>query len=177
MGHRSVCNKQLFQFISFLPFPRALERLSTVCREINLANRLQQLPLSSHGCTVRSKSSPLTSLEGPNMTSWVTYFGCSEDFWRTHLGLISCALLNSATGLQIGIRQASAIGKRRSKLPSLHSLSFSEMTLAKTASNLWLLICRCYSLSLRRDKDNCITMSVLHINMYIIAVPPLPAKW
>lgn len=51
------------------------------------------------------------------------------------------------------------------------------MTLAKTASNLWLLICRCYSLSLRRDKDDCITMSVLHINVYIIAVPTLPAKW
>lgn len=66
--------------------------------------------------------------------------------------------------------QTSTIAKRDMKTPPFPALSFSGMTLLRTESNLWLLICRCYSLSPHRDKA-CISMLVLHINMYIIQCP------
>lgn len=50
-----VCSKQLLHsLISFLPFPRDPDGLSTVSGEANLANRLQQLPLNSHGGTTKA---------------------------------------------------------------------------------------------------------------------------
>lgn len=109
------CSKQLLHsLISFLTFPRDSQGLSTVSREANLAIRLQQLPLNSHG---GQGGQVIVSSSRGKGEFLLLHWEHSEVFWPRWVcsAPSSSALLNLAFWLQIGKKQAHVIGKKNLK--------------------------------------------------------------
>lgn len=111
----TVCSKQLFySLILFLPFSRDPARLSVFSGEANLANRLQQLPLKSHGGTMTIKINLSSSRSKDEFL--ILHSKHSEVFWPRWACFAPVSSLNLALWLQTGKKQASAIGKKTWKL-------------------------------------------------------------